>query len=405
MNQNDYRLRAYNNSSLNAKEKTEPKKSEPVDQTFTKSVKKSRAQNDYKVSPELEGATDALKHGGLIKVPLEPGEGGKESVYRRVAKFLLLLGVDNAADIMKYLSQEETEKIILEITSIRTITDEEATEILEEFHSLAERVKEGGGRTTAKTILEKAFGTEKGNAILTKAAGVPKEKPFAYLAEKSNDQILLLLKDESSAVKALVLSNLVPAKAAAVIKAMDNDDKKEVVMRLAKLKAVSPEVIDRINTAMHEKALALTDDKTTSIDGRSSLAQILKRMDMKVGQELIEELSYEDPELGKDLRSKLFTIEDVVNADDRFIQEYLREMSDADAAYLIAGKSEDFRQKILSNVSHSRGDTILEEERIRKPMRKKDCDEITNSFFAKLRKAYEEGKLRVTGREDDVYVE
>ena len=52
-------------------------------------------------------AAKALTSGGLIKVPEQPREkDGKESIYRRVAKFLMLIGVDEAAKILPHLTEE-----------------------------------------------------------------------------------------------------------------------------------------------------------------------------------------------------------------------------------------------------------------------------------------------------------
>ena len=57
-------------------------------------------------------AAEVLKGQGLLKVPVqEPAEEGKESVYRRVAKFFLLIGEDEAAKILPHLSDDQIEKI------------------------------------------------------------------------------------------------------------------------------------------------------------------------------------------------------------------------------------------------------------------------------------------------------
>ena len=72
---------------------------------------------------------------------------------------------------------------------------------------------------------------------------------------------------------------------------------------------------------------------------------------------------------------------------------------------LIAGKNDEFRGKILQNISQTRGAEILAQEEILKPMRRADCDKITAHFFSILRRAYEEGHLIIQGRDDDdVYV-
>lgn len=350
-------------------------------------------------------ATDYLKSGGLVKVPVSPKEAdGSDSVYRRVAKFLLLIGIDEAAKILPHLSPEQTEKIIPEIASIRSVSPEESEVILEEFRGLLEKSRESGGIETAREILEKAYGPEKAREMLEKAAPFNGAKPFDYLNDADSERIFYLLSDETEQIKALVLSRIEPKKAASVINLMKPQEKADVVMRLAKMEPVSPEVLHRVDQAMHEKSLAQTTEKAEKIDGRNALAAILKKMNPVAEDEILANLAEEDPSLGEDLRSRLFTIEDVVNADDKFVQAKLRDMSDAEIAMLVAQKPDDFKEKILSCISAGRRQLVREEQDINSPYRKADCERVTSQFFSVLRRAYERGELIIKGRNEEDYV-
>lgn len=327
-----------------------------------------------------------------------------DSVYRRVAKFLLLIGVNEAAKILPHLTDEQTEKIIPEIASVRSVDPDEASAIFAEFQSLLQRSRQSGGVQTARTILEKAFGPEKAQHMLEKSVPYPEGTPFDYLQEIDTDRLEQLLKDEIAPVQALVLSRLKPALAADFIKRQNPQKQKEIISRLAKLSSLPPDIVRRIDGTMREKLQTLSTEATDRIDGRNALAGILKKMNADAEKNVLSLLGQTDPELEDDLRRRLFTVDDIVNADDRFMQEKLRSMSDEEIAVLIAGKEECFRQKILTNVSKTRGDIILEEEQLKKPVLKKDSDEITNAFFTFLRRAWEDGKLVVKDRGEDVYV-
>lgn len=391
MSVNDYRANAYLKNANFSKKNDE--------------TNQNQYKNQSSESEELKNATEHLKEGGLLKVPKENGDKeGKDSVYRRVAKFLLIIGEDEAAKILPYLSESQIEKIIPEIASIRSVDKDEAQVILSEFNSLLNKAKQSGGVETAREMLEKAYGKKRAAEMLEKAIPFEGNKPFEYLADSDSERIYLLLKDENPGVQALVLSNLEPKKSAQVINLMNDDEKKEVVLRLAKMQPVNPEILRRVDQGLHEKALRQSTEKAENIDGRNALAQILKKMDIKSENEILSTLSKEDPDLGQDLRTRLFTMDDVVKSDDRFIQEKLREMSDDDVAYLIAAKPEDFRDKILNNVSSTRKKEILSQEEILKPMRRSDCERITSEFFSKLRRAYEDGHLIIKDRNDDVFV-
>ena len=286
---NDLRKNAYKSSvSQNAAQKKIQVQKEDLSSQKEKSKKeKHKSQN-----PELNAASDALVSGGLLKVPVSKKEAdGRDSVYRRVAKFLLIIGVDEAAKILPHLTEEQTEKIIPEIASIRSVSPEETSQILEEFETLLKNkdlsktfvillknAREGGGIDTAREILRKAYGEKKAKELIDKSVPFPLEKPFEYLNDIDNERINLLLKEESVQVKALILSHLNPKKAASVINLMDSKEKSEVAFRLLKLEPVSPEVIKNLDEVLHKKVLLQNSQRTNSLDGKKILAEILKKM-------------------------------------------------------------------------------------------------------------------------------
>ena len=424
MNLEDYRLNAYSagagqnkklvhkpvfenvNSAIDRIEKQNKEHAERQNIEQAKIAAKTGTWFEKKksaTSDDVKNAAKNLTSGGLVKIPASSTE--KDSIYRRVAKFLVIVGIDEAAKILPHLTEEQTEKIIPEIASIQKITPEESASILEEFESLVEKAREEGGLETARNILTKAYGSEKAEDMLKKSVKYPDGKPFDYLSDANAERIKVLIDGESDAVKSLVLSQIEPKKAAKVINLMDVDDKKKIVLRLAKMKPVAPEVLAEIDRSLHEKLLTQNTENSQNMDGRGVLAQILKRMNPSVENSIINTLSEQDPELGEDLRKRLLTEEDVIGSDDRFIQNYLHDMEDRDIAVLIYGKNDAFREKILSNVSKNRRRVILDEESMIHHLTKSDSEKMTSSFYSVLRRAWENGDLRVSGRDEgEVYV-
>ena len=371
-----------------------------VKNAYSNAAKSNDNSKKSESSPELQHVTDYLKTGGLIKVTQDQTEQ-KDSIFRRVAKFLLIIGEDEAAKILPHLSEAQIEKIIPEIASIRSVDKDEADSILAEFNSLLQNARQAGGVETAREMLTKVYGKEKANQMLEKTVPFSGARPFDYLSDSDSERIYILLKDENIGVQAMVLSHLQPQKAASVINQMNPEEKKEIVLRLAKMEAVSPDILKRVDRALREKSLRQTSQKAEKIDGKNALAQILKKMSPSAENDIIASLSASDPDLGMDLRSRLFTMEDVINADDRFIQEQLRLLDDQTLCLLIAANPDDFRNKILDNVSSTRRQDVLSIEEINKPFRRSDCERVTSEFFATLRRAYEDGKLIIHGRDED----
>ena len=380
MKMDDYRLKHYAKAAQSGATKTEP------------SVQKET----------LKQGTVSASQDGLLKVPLSrPAD--KDNIYRRVAKFLLIIGIDEAAKILPHLLPEQVDKIALEIASIRSVDEDEATLILAEFESLVQKSRESGGVATAQDILVKAFGPEKAKEIIEKKVPFAQGKPFEYLIDADMEKLQHLLLDESDAVRSLVLSQLPPQRAADYITQLPTEQKTSIVHRLATLKKIDTTVLARVDAAMREKMQRLSVEKADSIDGKAALVEILKKMPGSGDVRILSAIEDSDPDLSREIKQQLFSMDDIVRADDRFIQKKLQFMEDTSIAYLIAGKSDAFRSKILSNVSKGRGALILEEESLRKPMSKRDIDEVTLAFFAMMRTAWERGEL-ILHDDDDIII-
>lgn len=399
---NDLRKNAYKSS---VSQNVAQKKIQVQKEDLSSQKEKSKKEKHKSQNPELNAASDALVSGGLLKVPVSKKEAdGRDSVYRRVAKFLLIIGVDEAAKILPHLTEEQTEKIIPEIASIRSVSPEETSQILEEFETLLKNAREGGGIDTAREILKKAYGEKKAKELIDKSVPFPLEKPFEYLNDIDNERINLLLKEESVQVKALILSHLNPKKAASVINLMDSKEKSEVAFRLLKLEPVSPEVIKNLDEVLHKKVLLQNSQRTNSLDGKKILAEILKKMSFSTENSILSKISTEEPSLANDLRERLFTVDDVVNSDDRFVQEILMMYSNYEIACLVYKREEKFTKKIFQCISQGRVSQVQEELNINQTFLKSECDKIYSKFLNTLRNAFEEGKLFIKNRTDDVYI-
>jgi flagellar motor switch protein FliG len=356
--------------------------------------------------PDGEGLLKTPEH---IQPPLSPEKEAGESTYRRVAKFLILIGGDKAAGILSRLDEDQVEAVSREIAGIRAIPAEEGEGILREFKALLSTSYPYGGAASggveeARRLLYAAFGPEKGEGILNKSVPASRRNPFGFLEDLKPEQIALLLKNETVPASALVLSRLSPKFTALVLANTSPERKLDIIRRIARMGESPPEVLERVAEALREKARAFADPgtETLEMDGMKTLAEILKQGDYSFGDRILEELEEKDPELGKDLKERLYTLEDVIRAQDKPLQEKLRTMADRDIALLLKGKEPGFTGKILSNLSAQRQAAVREEGEILGPVPRKDADAATRDFLAWFRLSREEGHILLMDSEDVV---
>ena len=365
-------------------------------------LRKGIAAYQQTMRPQPETPVPAAVN-GLLRVSTAPGEDSK---CRRVAKFLILVGSDHAAKILAELDRRQVEEISREITTIKGIGPEEAEAILAEFRSLLSLPAgyfsgASGGVDAARRILHAAYGPEKGEALLNRTIPSSKDNIFGFLEEFSPEQQIFLLKDESPATAALVLARLSPKASAEALKKFPPALKPEILKRIARQNDIAPEVLERVAEAIREKARHLgSGSRDIAIDGMQTLAAILKQGDYSFGDRIINELETENPDIGKDLKDRLYTLDDVLEAFDRPLAEKLKTMPDRTIAILLKGRSREFCEKILSNISSGRRSLIREEGEILGAVPKRDCDTAANDFLAWFRLARENGEIMLTSDED-----
>ena len=364
--------------------------------------KRRRAINAYRSETDKGKKTqtvisDPEERTGFLKVTKEKPDYGK------IARFLLLLGKDEAVKVLRHLSPEEVETISGEISRTGRVDKVEAENLLKEFGFDREReaARVRGGVDAASEILSKAFGKEEADRYLRKAAPQIIEGPFSFLNDLNFDQLIHLLKGESAQVIALVLRYLDPALSSRVISHLDKKTGASVIKRIAKGGSVSMEVITGMENSLKEKIRTQGEVDSTEIDGTSALASILKYMNIEEEQKILGSLAEENEEISRSIREKLFTIDTVLHIDRNDLQKVLIEFKDRDIAMILRAVDSEVKDKIRKSLSTGQLVLIDEESELLGQVKKSEADRKVREFLELLRKREEEGVFIILREEED----
>ncbi len=331
--------------------------------------------------------------------PAEKAAAG--SGAEKAARFLMVIGRDQAAEVLRHLDEADVEAVTREIARIGTLSGAEAEAVLEQVGDAAAKGRERhGGPTVAKEFLTRAFGEERADELYGKL-GIGESDRFAFLEELEPQQVALLLKEESPPVVATILSTLSAAPAARVVKLMSEERRAEVVLRMARMNAVSPEVLARVEEVLKERIRRQGKLVSNEIDGRGVLASILRHMDLDGERAVLDSLAEEDPELARSIRDRLFTIDSILAIDDRDLQPVLTEFTEREIACVLAGQAERVRTKLLRNVSERRAKDVSEEYVHQADIPQKEVSDVQRRFLEHLRRLAEEGAILVRDSDDE----
>jgi flagellar motor switch protein FliG len=403
MNMKDRLAKAYGTSSKPG-EASAPKRDTPRTDGDKGLIKASMVSPVSRPPQKGKQPGSAGAREGLIKAAeaserfIKTGVSGTE----KAAKFLLLLGQEEAAKVIRHFKPAEIEKISREIAKIDRIDTVEANQILTEFGWLAKTQGASleGGAEIAERMLAAAFGAEKAKEVLRKA--VPESnRPFSFLNDFDPRQLIVLLKDESPQVMAMILPHLQPKLASSIISDLPKEARTDVVRRIARLDRMSPEILERVEAVLRDRIARIgRQDSGDQIDGASVLAGILKHVGGGLEDSILSGIEEDNPELSRDIRERLFTADDIHRVGDRDVQKGLRDLGERDIALVLKGKSQTFRDKLLANVSQSKKTIILEEYEIMGTVRRDEVEKATRSFLEYFKRRWEAGDLVLEGDED-----
>lgn len=326
---------------------------------------------------------------------------------QKAAALLITLGPELSARVYQHLKDETVEQITLEIANLRKISPEERDSVLEEVLNIAaaQDYIAQGGVEYAHEILEKAVGANKAMEIINRLQGSLQMTPFDYIKRTDPQQLLNFIQAEHPQTIALILAHLPPENASMILGALPTDIRAEVAMRIAILDRAAPDVVMEIERVLERRISSIFTQEFTAAGGVRALAEVLNRADRSTEKAIMEKLEETNPELADEVKRLMFVFDDLINLDDRTIQQVLREVDAKDLALALKGAKEEVKNHILKNMSSRAKAMILEDMEVMGPVRLKHAEEAQQKIINVVRQLEEMGEIVVSrGGEEEVMI-
>jgi flagellar motor switch protein FliG len=222
-----------------------------------------------------------------------------------------------------------------------------------------------------------------------------REKPFEFLKDVEPHTIKTVLKDEPLMMIAVIMNYLEPEKSAALLKEYSKEQQTDILLRIASGGKIQREIFEKMEDVIKEKVRSLGQIVEYKIDGRCKLANILKFMDMKNEEEIINNINEYDPELSKEITQQVYTIDMILDMSSKDMQKILSDFSEKEIAIILKGKEENIKEKILSCLSSGRRELVLKEFEYLGIMRKSEVNIAAREFIDYLKQAEKEGTISI----------
>jgi flagellar motor switch protein FliG len=319
------------------------------------------------------------------------------------AMVMMLVGQETAAQVVKYLSQPEINRLSLAMSRMAPVPRQTATAVLREFSDLMQQSDSygvGGGEAYLRGVLEKALGNDKADRIL----GRLKQGVYGAGLEEVKWQdprdVAEAVKTEHPQIVAMIAAYLEPEQAQVLMQHLPDDLVEQVIPRLAVLDGLPPSAIQELSESLENLLTAEPRQARVSVGGVDVAAKILNRLGNERADQILNTIRTVDPDLAEQLNERMFVFEDLFEVDDRSFQMLLRTIDQRLLVVALKGTPNRFQDKVLRNMSQRAAQMLREEIEARGPARQTDIDEARKQILAGALALERDGKIMLRGGTD-----
>ena len=312
----------------------------------------------------------------------------------RAALLMVLLGEQQASEIVGYLNPREVQALGTAMVGVSDVSQEAVDQVLDEFiGELKKQTNLGIGLPDyIEGVLNRALGPERASSVLSRILPSSSSKGLEILSWMTPRAICDMIADEHPQVIAIILSVLEDETAADVLTFLPAASRPQVIRRIALLDTVQPNAMAELEAVM-AKQFATSTTSSASVGGVKAAANIMGKTKLEIETSVMTDISGEDEDLAMRIQDNMFDFENLVDLDNRSIQILMRTLEQEQMAYALKAAPEPVVEKFMANMSQRAGAMFLDEMEQMGMVRVTDAEDAQRDIIRQARKLQDAGEI------------
>jgi flagellar motor switch protein FliG len=329
--------------------------------------------------------------------------GEKRSGTDRAAILLLSLGEQEAAQVLKHMGAKEVQRVGAAMAHLKHVSREEVSDILTDFSSVVENQTSVGVGVDEflRKVLVDALGEDKAASVIDRINIGRSSKGLEALKWMDSRAVAELIRHEHPQIIAIVLAYLDPDHSADILKQLPGGLRAEVVMRIASLDGVQPTALSELDDVMEKQFAGKAAGKTSVLGGAKAAANIVNCLDPSQESALMEQITATDQALAARIQDLVFVFDNLLELDDRSMQELLRNVPSDKLLIALKGTDDTLKQKIFKNMSQRAAEMLRDDLEAKGPVRLSEVEAAQKEILATARKLAEAGTIALAGKGEE----
>ena len=332
---------------------------------------------------------------------------GSEGIIK-AAVVLSALEDKEKMEVFKHLEDGEIRRVINAMTELKSMSVNNVRNILKEFYSMIS--EESSFLFTSdednKALIMQALGEERARAVLGQLnlAGASRTN-LESLDMVDPRSLANFLINEHPQTIALIIAHLDPTKKSQVIKKLPESIQSEVILRIANMDYVAPELVNQLDRVLQKELATIGSVETQRLGGIEPIAEMFNVMDKNSEEAILSKVEEKDPMLAEEIRKLMFTFDDLILVDDRGLQAILKEVANEKLIVALKAATDEVKEKIFTNMSDRAATLVREDLEAMGPVRMSDVESAQQEIVNIARKLEEDGKIMIArGGDEDQFI-
>jgi flagellar motor switch protein FliG len=321
---------------------------------------------------------------------------------QRAAVLVLLLGEQQASDIIRYMNPKEVQALGGAMVALSDLSQEVVNAVLDDFVSTLKKQTSLGLGTNeyVEKVLKRALGPDKAASVLSRIMPGQGSKGLDILKWMDARSIAEMIRGEHPQVTAIILSVLEYDVAADVLAFLDPPTRAEIMQRVASLETVQPSAMEELESIMKSQFANNSSAQSSSFGGVKAAAKIMNFAKVDLESSVMAGLTSLDAELTQKIQDNMFTFENLSGVDNRGIQTLMRAVEPDMLMTALKGAADFVQEKFFGNMSTRARAMFMDEMEAKGPLRIADVEEAQKNIMRLAKKMSDAGELMLVGRGD-----
>ncbi len=319
---------------------------------------------------------------------------------------LLTMGEQEAAEVLKHMGAKDVQKVGSAMAQMANVSRDEVSGVLIKFTTVLESQTSLGVGTDdyIRKVLINALGEDKASGVIDRILLGRSSKGLEALKWMDPRAVAEMVRYEHPQIVAIVLSYLDSDQSAEVLSSLPENVRADVIMRIATLDGIQPSALSELDEIMEKQFAGNGGGKSSVLGGVKVAANIVNLMDMTAGTTLMEQIQKSDEALSTRIQDLMFVFDNLLDIDDRGMQELLRQVQSDRLLLALKGAEESLKEKIFKNMSQRAAEMLKDDLEAKGPVKLSEVEAAQKEVLAVARRMAEAGTLALGGKGGEAYV-